>query len=677
MKPKRGYTFDNFFLYDGNRVAYLAAQKVLQFPGELFNPFYVYGGTGLGKTHLLWAIHSELSRKGTTLFFTGSEFEQWVSSRPDTNVMLIIDDFQTMTERCHEILLSVIDAALANNRQLCFSGALPPREMKSINSKLISRLEGGLTCDIQPPKELFLVDMIKKKSEESGIILPDEIALELAQLSSGSIRTIEGMINRLVAYSSLGQFSLDLGTIRLILKEFYPRGVFSPVSSLIEELKNNATEVLRDVSEQGNPREEFKEKIYIWEMKGFDISSLKPFIDADIDALVREYGIFIKKIETLIELQKEFGALDTSQSPSEALKIETMLFSPERIDEIRVLINSIRSRSAVPLHTFADFLVGNPNRTAYELYKNTVLPNLGKQFNPMIILGGRGKGKTHLLAAIYFDLSDQAKTPVYIDLRLAAGQGFHTDSSHGVLLVDNFTAIMAEAAPLRESLFSTLRECLKRDCQVIIASESLPTELDLTSSEREQFELGIEVRLESPDEELARRYIAAHSSSTVPPATLPGFSSFYEIDAFLASLPATPEPMSVVKETIVPTAGSGGTEEPEPLPSSTELPIATVVAEPQDVVPLGLPGEDEKKAEPPSAMAATPAETIVPTAEPIPSGSQTSEPPSIEPVTAEPAPTAVPSDKVPLPLPVKPFESLKEQRIMLPDFINELIEENF
>lgn len=223
MKAKRGLNFDNFYVYDGNRVAYLAGQKIVQFPGELFNPFYVYSGTGIGKTHLLWAIHAELNKQSAVLFFTGKEFEKYIDENRDYAISLIIDDLHAVSEKYHEIILEIIDRALAENKQVCFSGNAAPREVKSFSAKLASRLEGGLTCDIQPPKEMFLVEMIKKKSEESGIILPDDIALELAQISSGSIRMIEGMINRLVAYSSLGQIALDLSTIRLILKEFYPR----------------------------------------------------------------------------------------------------------------------------------------------------------------------------------------------------------------------------------------------------------------------------------------------------------------------------------------------------------------------------------------------------------------------------------------------------------------------
>lgn len=654
MKAKRGYSLENFYLYDGNRVAFLAAQKIIQFPGELFNPFYVYSGSGLGKTHLLWAIHADLSRKGTALFFTALEFDKWINSNPDTNVMLIIDDLHTLAEHSQERLLAIMDAGLANNRQLCFSGIHSPRDLKNLNPKIISRIEGGLTCDIQPPKELSLVDMIKRKAEESGIIIPDEIALELAQLSSGSIRTIEGMINRLVAYSSLGQFSLDLNTIRLILKEFYPRGVFSPVTSLIEELKKNAADILPETAEQTNPREEYKEKIYIWEMKGFDISSLKPYLEADLDVLSREYGRFIKKVETLIELQKEFGGLDSTQSPSEAMKIETMLFSPDRIEEIQNLISIIRMKSSVPRLSFANYLIGDANRTAYELYHQTILPNLGRQFNPMVIIGGHGVGKTHLLTAIFYHLLDHGHSPFYLDLQTADPKSFSIPAPCDVLLIDNFTAIAREDGSRREQLFHFIAGFLKNDRQIFIATEILPVDFNLTKEERDCFDLGIEVRLEPPNEELARRYIALQQPVNPISSPLPSFTSYYDIEEYRKRLAA--QPASSVEPVPVRTDNAEAVIKPEITPlvlpevSSTPAETISAAGDEAPLIPLGLPGESQ--GEPPAASAP-------------------SEVPPPESPAEEKAETPF------LPLPTKPFKALKEKSLMIPGFINELIEENF
>lgn len=88
---KREINFENFHIHDGNKVAYLAAQKVIEFPGELFNPFYVYCNTGLGKTHLLRAIHYELKKKGNVLFFSAQEFEKQLEEKKEFDAPIIID----------------------------------------------------------------------------------------------------------------------------------------------------------------------------------------------------------------------------------------------------------------------------------------------------------------------------------------------------------------------------------------------------------------------------------------------------------------------------------------------------------------------------------------------------------------------------------------------------------
>jgi chromosomal replication initiation ATPase DnaA len=693
MKAKRGSTFDNFFVYDGNRVAYLAGQKIIQFPGELFNPFYVYSGTGMGKTHLLWAIHAELNKSSTVLFFTGKEFEKYLDETREYANSLVVDDLHVVSDKYHETILEIIDRAVVDNKQMCFAGNAAPREVKNFSAKLASRLEGGLSCDIQPPKEMFLVEMIKKKSEESGIILPDDIALELAQISTGSIRTIEGMINRLVAYSSLGQMSLDLSTIRLILKEFYPRGIYSPVSSLLEELKKNATDVLQDVAEQADPRDEYKEKIYIWEMKGFDTSTLKPLVNGDIEVLVREYDNFIKKVETLVELQKEFGTLDVRRAPDEAMKIETMFFSPDKIPEIKMLLQKIKAKNRPAFKTFEDFFVGDCNRNAVEIYRNSILPNLGKQFNPFVIIGQKGTGKTHFLQAVWSDLVAQGKCPVFSDLDQPVNLNNEETAAGDVVIIDNFSGIFKRTSAERKNWFDLISNLVKKDIEVILSTDSFPGELAIASDEKTAFELGIEVKLDPPSPDVFIPYIRKHAppqlSESMIKGELPMPASFYEIDGF-------------IKDFNLPVAAVAQVE--------TAAPAAEILS---DIVSFGLPGDAEPALEPkiaePVATAPEPETVDVETSKTAAPADVTDDSrspaddifsleadrqkddaavetlPVEEPLTpaepVTPAATTVSEGSGNVDEPVKrlekSFKPLKEERLIFPEIIGELVEENF
>lgn len=539
---KRELNFENFYVYDGNKVTYLAAKKVVEFPGEIFNPLYVYGESGLGKTHLLLAIYYELNKKFTTLFFSAKEFEKFLDITTIFDTSMIIDDLHIVSNKYYETILGIIDSFLTSNKQICFSGNVAPRDFKNFDARLISRLEGGLVCDIIPSKEIELVDLIKKKSGESGILLPDEIALELAQISNGSVRAIEGMINRLIAYSSLGSLSFETDSVRMILKEFYPKGIHSPVSSLLEELKKNASEILQDVSEKLDIREEYKEKIYIWEMKGFDTSSLKLLIEGDIDLLRKEYDNFIKKIEKLIALQKEFGALDTGDFPDEAMKIESMIFSPEHVDDIEKLLTKIKKTHKISVFekSFDKFIVGACNKNACDIYTEKILKNLGKKFNPFIIFGGKGTGKTRFLEAIYSDLIAQNKSVKFYDFAVK-DEILESDDTekYDVFLFDNFHHAFSAPDDLRKKIFNSIQNYIKVGKAVIFSSAVSSSDLLLSDNEKSILEFGIEAELETPSSEVVEAHIKSklelNKAEKILNKGVPKFSSFYEIDEFLYS----------------------------------------------------------------------------------------------------------------------------------------------
>jgi chromosomal replication initiation ATPase DnaA len=594
---KRELTFDNFFVYEGNQVAFLAAKKIVDFPGELFNPLYIYGNTGLGKTHLLWALFSELNRKATLLFFSAKEFESYIDKAKVFNTPFIVDDIHMVSSTYQEKILGIVDTFLANNRQICFSGSSAPRELKNFDMKLISRIEGGLVCDIAPPKEMALIDMIKKKSGEAGILLPDEIALELAQISTGSIRTIEGMINRLIAYSSLGNVSLDVDSARMILKEFYPKGIYSPVSSLLEELKKNASEILEDVSEKMDVRDEYKEKIYIWEMKGFDISSLSVLLEGNIEVLKAEYDSFIEKVERLISLQKEFGALDTSKCIEDAMKVESMLFSPDRLDEIEQLIARIKQGGEEPDKTksFDTLIVGESNKKAYEIYREQVIPSLGEKYNPFIVFGSEGRGKTRFLEAIRNDLLSLKKNVKFIDLEISEGipqKGLL--STCDALLIDNFHLVFSYPQEKRQSLIDRLLELVNEKKAIIVSSEIFSSAVAFNDQERLFFEYGIEAELMAPDTTVARTYISSRlpseTSDMVLRGDFPPFKSFREANQFI-------EDIQKGTTTVEVKVGAMPAEEQEAAQEQTrataaEQPVAKAEITPE-VVPLGLEGEEE------------------------------------------------------------------------------------
>ena len=537
---KREFSFESFYVHEGNEVAYLAAQKVIEFPGELFNPFYVYGSTGFGKTHLLKAIYLELSKKFDTLFFTAKEFEKYIEENKVINKPIIVDDLSSISINIQQRLWEVVDICLSNNLQICFSGNTAPRDIKNLDAKLISRLEGGLVCDIQPPKEIILVDMIKKKSEEVGIILSDDVVLELAHVADGSLRAMEGMINRLRAYASLGNLSLDVHNVRLVLKEFYPKGIYSPVSSLLKELQKNAACVLQDVSNKLNTREEYKDKIYIWEMKGYDTSSLKNALDGNIAELKKQYDKFIEQIEELAELQKEFGQLDLSKYPEEAMRIESMLFSPRHVEDVRRFVSKIKRdiETNERPHKFGSFIIGESNQNVYNVYSKQILKGMGEKFNPFIVMGKMGMGKTLFLKSVRDDLKNHNKTVIFIDLEKKKDVPQVDDvSNFDVLIIDNFHNIFSAPKNERKHIFKIIINHIKNDKEVIIGTDIFPANLLLSEEEKIIFELSLEVELTEPSSDLVKNHIKSKlgpiNAQALIKKGLPRFMSFKEIDNYI------------------------------------------------------------------------------------------------------------------------------------------------
>lgn len=622
---EKARSFENFYVYEGNKVAFMAAQKIIQFPGEVFNPLYVYATGSYGKTYFLWTMFGEFTKKEPALFFTPKEFEDYLQNTNQFDTTIFVDDINRISEKYQEAMLSLVDILISKNKQLCFCGNMPPRELKNLGSKLISRLEGGLVCDLQTPREMALVDFIKKKSEERGIIIPDDIALELTQLSNGSFRMIDGMINRLVAYASLGNITFDLNTVRLILKEFYPRGIYSPVASLVEELKKNADAIISEISEKKDPYSEYKEKIYIWEMKGFDTTELKPLLEGNIETLAEAYNKFIKKVEKLIELQKEFGAIDTSKYPEETMKLETMLFSPDKIEEIESLLVTIKEKIKIEeKKPFENYLVGECNRTAFELYEKSILPNLGKKFNPYVVFGSVGTGKTFFCKEIALDLQIKGYKPIMLDFEQSTSELPKGPDEKDALLIDNFHKILQKEEEPRNKCTDIILDYIKKEHPVFIFSEPFTENIKLPENEKLIFEFGVETILNEPDPEITKDYLSLKLTPeefvAVQQKGIPQFKNFNELEDFVKNL-------------------------------KTSRPVVEVTPKPE-IVSLGLPGEES----------VTPVSEVIEAKEPAPQQLE----------LVEPVKRFEPSTLV-----QEPLKKLKEDRLLVQEILDELLEENY
>ncbi|HEX7229220.1 MAG TPA: chromosomal replication initiator protein DnaA [Candidatus Binatia bacterium] len=233
LVPK--YTFQNFVVGASNQFAHTACVAVANQPGEHYNPLFIYGGVGLGKTHLVNAIghHSGSQRRGVKVVYLSSESfmnELIGSLRRDKmdefkkkfrNVdILILDDVQFIAgkERTQEEFFHTFNSLYESHKQIVITSDKFPKEIPGIEDRLRNRFEWGLIADIQPPDMETRVAILQKKAENEGVQLPHDVAFFLASNIDSNVRELEGSLTRLGAFSSLTKATITIELAKDVLR---------------------------------------------------------------------------------------------------------------------------------------------------------------------------------------------------------------------------------------------------------------------------------------------------------------------------------------------------------------------------------------------------------------------------------------------------------------------------
>ena len=216
FNPK--YTFDSFVVGSSNNLAYAAAMKIMEEPGQSYNPLFIHGGSGLGKTHLLHAIgHTAVAHGMQVLFVSAEQFTNELISairekstaefrKKYRNVdMLLVDDVQFIggKEQTKENFFHTFNELHDANRQIAITSDCPPRSIPSLQDRLSSRFEWGLVTDIKPPDFDTRLEILKAKADHDGIEITPDVLEVIALQVKQNIRALEGSLNRVVAYARL------------------------------------------------------------------------------------------------------------------------------------------------------------------------------------------------------------------------------------------------------------------------------------------------------------------------------------------------------------------------------------------------------------------------------------------------------------------------------------------
>ncbi|RKX71782.1 chromosomal replication initiator protein DnaA [candidate division WOR-3 bacterium] len=317
-KLQKRYTFENFVVGKSNQLAHAAALAVAEAPAEAYNPLFIYGGVGLGKTHLMQAIGNFIIASGSKakVYYTPAEniFNELIHAiQTDTRMkfkkkyrskdVLLIDDIQFLhgKESLQEEIFHTFNYLYDSGSQIVISSDRPPREIPTLEERLKSRFQGGLVVDIQAPDLETRIAILNRKAELEGAELPQSVAYYIANRVKSNIRELEGCLIRLLAVSSLSGREIDVDLAKEVLKDLIGDG-----RTVTKEL------ILRKVAEHFSlSTEEIKSQSRVQEL-----------------ALARQIAMFLMRLLlgiSLKEIGNFFGGKDHS----------TVIHACEKIDKLR------------------------------------------------------------------------------------------------------------------------------------------------------------------------------------------------------------------------------------------------------------------------------------------------------------------------------------------------------
>lgn len=337
------YTFDSFVIGSSNRFAHAAALAVAESPSKAYNPLFIYGGVGLGKTHLLHAIgqytnkHSPhikvkyvSSEKFTNDFINSIRDKDKIvgfQNRYRNNDVLLVDDIQFLEnkEATQEEFFHTFNTLYESNRQIVISSDRPPKDMATLENRLRSRFEWGLTTDIQPPDLETRIAILRKKASVESLIVPDEILEFIASKVQSNIRELEGCLIRIVAFGSLTKSFIDIKLAQDVLKDILPE---------VQPTQINIPVIQSEVC------------------RYFNLSKADLISNKRAQSIVypRQIAMYLARELTDYSLPKiglEFGGRDHTTVIHANTKVRNLINEQRQVyDQIQELTNRIKQRSA-------------------------------------------------------------------------------------------------------------------------------------------------------------------------------------------------------------------------------------------------------------------------------------------------------------------------------------------
>ena len=533
------FTFDTFVVGAANRLAVTAGRTVAENPGSAYNPLFIYSGSGLGKTHVLMAIGHAAKALAPQLNIEYLTLDEYVEAfhaaiaagqgdafrRRFQNVdALLVDDVQFLTNRkeMQAELLRLTEALQQAGHQIVLASDRPPAEIADLDERLISRFSGGLVVDIGIPDYETRVAILRRKSEERGSTFQPGVLETVAKLEIPNVRELMGALNRIVAYQAVNDTPINAEAARQLLGTTTVASptVASPSvasSTAPDEFSQFLTDVTVTVGKAVEAwRARVAEAMLRWEGEGYRTGRLEKLLDQETPAAVDEaIAAYVLDVDRLKALEAEVAALDPQAAG------EKVFHDPDRMEEAESAAAKVRDGAAPPpgpsaAFPFDSYIAGPSNEVVLSAARD-VIAKPGKKYNPLVIVGKSGLGKTHLLNAIGLELAKKKgaivaclSTQGFVDELIAAIDGNRVDWWRAryrratALLLDDIQ-LLAGKERTQEELFNLFNQFLDADRQLIFTAPAHPNTLEgLEERIISRLEGGLVAEVSEPDKELRR-----------------------------------------------------------------------------------------------------------------------------------------------------------------------------